>query len=84
MTLIPCLALTALAAILGLATSATLCKLPWLRLPFTAACVGALTNTFPCIILAAGISHDDTGPVLNLQWMQHVAMCELFDNCKDV
>lgn len=83
MTLIPGFALAHFAAVLCFAAPTALCKLPGLCFPFTAPCVGALADALPCIVLAAGISHDDTGPVLDFQWM-HVAMCELFDNGKDV
>lgn len=83
MSFVPSLALALLAAVLGLAATATLCKLPGLGLPLAATRVGTLTNTLPCVVLAASISHDDTCPILDLQGV-HRPVGELFHDSKDI
>lgn len=83
MSFVPSLALALLAAVLGFAATATLCKLPGLGLPLAATSVGTLTNALPCVVLAASISHDYSCPVLDLQGV-HRPVSELFHDCKDI
>ena len=83
MSFVPSLALALLAAVLGLAAAATLCKLPGFGLPLAATSVGTLTNALPRVVLAASISHDYPCPVLDLQGM-HRPVSKLFHDCKDI
>ena len=83
MTFVPCLALALLATVLCFAASATLGKLSRLRLPLAASRISALANTLPRVVLAAGVSHDDSCPVLYFQWV-HGPVRELFDDGKNI
>lgn len=74
--------LTLLAAVLGPAASATLGKLSCKLLPLAALVVGTLANATSGIVLAAQVSHNNSGPILHVRAV--VSNRELFNQREDV
>lgn len=61
--------LTSLAAILGFPAATAFGEFTRLGFPLSTVHVGAATGTTFCFVLATGVTHDDTSPVLNWIWM---------------
>ena len=70
------------AAVLSSTAAAALSKLTRVLLPFPALPVGTLPNASPSVILAAQVSHNNTGPVLHIGTV--VADCKLLHQREDV
>lgn len=66
LVVLPCLELAVSAAILGALAPSALGKLSRELFPFATLEMGALSNATLGFILSARVSHDDTGPVLDL------------------
>ena len=91
MACLPRPALTPLRAILCFPASPAFCKLPREAFPDAAAHIGALPDATAGLVLAAGVAHDDAGPVLDIGGEAHGAVGggrgtegELFDEREDV
>lgn len=72
MTCAPGRALASLAAVFCFAAATAFSEFAWLLLPLAAVHIGTATDTAACVVLAAGVAHNDARPILNRAGVQAV------------